>query len=230
MGWGSTSPFGGVAVAVTLRWNGSSWASVPLPQPSQVMLFGVKTVARGDVWAVGHRPGMVARTRGRVSAGRARGGAAGLPSDAGALAAMARPRLLGRDSRHPRTDCRRPARRRLARVRRIRADDRRRPRPWLAETASELTAGASLGLRVEAVAPGSTANDCDDDEDEDAADTSPAPSLGIVPQMRSTADPSLIVDAADLWDQPEHVLARFGTQAETDLLLALVGALRCGPS
>jgi hypothetical protein len=93
--------------------------------------------------------------------------------------------------------------------------------PWLAETASELTAGASLGLRVEAVAPGSTANDCDDDEDEDAAGTSPAPSFRIVPQMRSTADPSLIVDAADLWDQPEHVMARFGTQAETDLLLAL---------
>ena len=29
------------------------------------------------------------------------------------------------------------------------------------------------------------------------------------------------MDAADLWDQPERVLARFGPQAETDLLLAL---------
>ena len=40
-------------------------------------------------------------------------------------------------------------------------------------------------------------------------------------QLRSTADPSLIVDAAALWSQPETVLARFGPQAETDLLLAL---------
>jgi len=40
-------------------------------------------------------------------------------------------------------------------------------------------------------------------------------------QLRSTADPSLIVDASSLWDQPEVVLTRFGTQAETDLLLAL---------
>ena len=43
----------------------------------------------------------------------------------------------------------------------------------------------------------------------------------LVLQLRSTADPSLIVDASSLWDQPEVVLTRFGTQAETDLLLAL---------
>lgn len=54
VGWGSTSPFGGVAMAVTLHWNGVTWASVPLPQPSQVMLFGVKALAPNDVWAVGH--------------------------------------------------------------------------------------------------------------------------------------------------------------------------------
>ena len=40
-------------------------------------------------------------------------------------------------------------------------------------------------------------------------------------QLRSTSDPSLIVDAASLWSQPETVLVRFGPQAETDLLLAL---------
>ncbi len=40
-------------------------------------------------------------------------------------------------------------------------------------------------------------------------------------QLRSSSDPSLIVDAAALWSQPETVLARFGPQAETDLLLAL---------
>ena len=41
-------------MAVTLRWNGTAWTSVPLPQPAQVMLFGVKAVAADDVWAVGH--------------------------------------------------------------------------------------------------------------------------------------------------------------------------------
>ena len=40
-------------------------------------------------------------------------------------------------------------------------------------------------------------------------------------QLRSNADPSLIVDAAALWHQPETVLSRFGPQAETDLLLAV---------
>ncbi|HWG01966.1 MAG TPA: DEAD/DEAH box helicase, partial [Trebonia sp.] len=56
--------------------------------------------------------------------------------------------------------------------------------------------------------------------EEDGAGT-PAPAFRLVLQLRSTADPSLIVDAAALWSQPETVLARFGPQAETDLLLAL---------
>ena len=54
VGWGSTSPFGGTAVGIALRWNGTTWTSVPLPQPSQVMLFGVAALAPDDVWAVGH--------------------------------------------------------------------------------------------------------------------------------------------------------------------------------
>ncbi len=48
-----------------------------------------------------------------------------------------------------------------------------------------------------------------------------APEFRLVLQLRSNADPSLIVDAAALWNQPETVLSRFGPQAETDLLLAL---------
>ena len=48
-----------------------------------------------------------------------------------------------------------------------------------------------------------------------------APTFRLVLQLRSNADPSLIVDAAALWSQPETVLSRFGPQAETDLLLAL---------
>ena len=48
-----------------------------------------------------------------------------------------------------------------------------------------------------------------------------APTFRLVLQLRSNADPSLIVDAAALWNQPETVLSRFGPQAETDLLLAV---------
>jgi hypothetical protein len=54
VGWGNTSPFGGTAIAIVQRWNGSSWQAVSIPQPSPVMLFGVRAVAPDDVWAVGH--------------------------------------------------------------------------------------------------------------------------------------------------------------------------------
>jgi superfamily II DNA or RNA helicase len=128
---------------------------------------------------------------------------------------------------------------------------------WLADTTGGLSAGASLGLRIEALAPdagprppaAAGAEDAEDklfddelfDDDElfelDADDhagaddfagavglagsTVTAPRFRLVLQLRSTADPSLIVDAANLWDQPESVLARFGAQADTDMLLAL---------
>jgi hypothetical protein len=91
---------------------------------------------------------------------------------------------------------------------------------WLADTTDGLTAGARLGLRIEAVPPSAPAAD-DVAEDEDTADAPREPTFRLVLQLRSTADPSLIVDAAALWSQPETVLARFGAQAETDLLLAL---------
>ena len=54
VGWGSTSQFGGAAIAIVLHWNGTTWENVTIPQPSQVMLFGVRAVAPNDVWAVGH--------------------------------------------------------------------------------------------------------------------------------------------------------------------------------
>ncbi len=110
---------------------------------------------------------------------------------------------------------------------------------WLADTSDGLSAGARLGLRIEAVATPLMANDEEglfDDEDEypGAVKTDPAaeaewagraeesaPAFRLVLQLRSNADPSLIVDAAALWSQPETVLSRFGPQAETDLLLAL---------
>jgi hypothetical protein len=99
---------------------------------------------------------------------------------------------------------------------------------WLADTTGGLAAGARLGLRVEAVPPSPRNVEWEEEADSDAEDadrdgdaTEAAPAFRLVFQLRSTADPSLIVDATDLWDQPESVLARFGTQAETDLLLAL---------
>jgi hypothetical protein len=106
---------------------------------------------------------------------------------------------------------------------------------WLADTSDGLSAGARLGLRIEAVVTPPVA---DDEEDyPDAAEADPAeghegpggsdgvdgaaPEFRLVLQLRSNADPSLIVDAGALWSQPETVLSRFGSQAETDLLLAL---------
>jgi superfamily II DNA or RNA helicase len=94
---------------------------------------------------------------------------------------------------------------------------------WLGDTTTGLAAGARLGLRIEA-APSSAAPESaaqEEDQDHDERQNDEAPAFRLVLQLRSTADPSLIVDAAALWNQPETVLARFGSQAETDLLLAL---------
>jgi hypothetical protein len=119
---------------------------------------------------------------------------------------------------------------------------------WLADTTDGLAAGARLGLRIETIAiPPVTWDHEDLGEDkysfssavevygaqeseevdgvEGADDTEVSdgagPAFQLVLQLRSNADPSLIVDAAALWNQPETVLSRFGPQAETDLLLAL---------
>ena len=99
---------------------------------------------------------------------------------------------------------------------------------WLADSADGMSAGARLGLRVEswrrAHWKSDDAEDVVDVEDvEDVADQGhdEARPFRVVLQLRSSADPSLIVDAAALWDQPQSVLSRFGVRAETDLLLAL---------
>ena len=88
---------------------------------------------------------------------------------------------------------------------------------WLADTTDGLAAGARLGLRIEAVPAPPAAGDEEGPEEPDGL----TPAFRLVLQLRSNADPSLIVDAAALWNQPETVLSRFGPQAETDLLLAL---------
>jgi hypothetical protein len=118
---------------------------------------------------------------------------------------------------------------------------------WLADTTDGLAAGARLGLRIETVPVPPAAGDDEDPADDEDGDflagleryrgaveaygaeepgeaneeDESGPAFQLVLQMRSNADPSLIVDAAALWNQPETVLSRFGPQAETDLLLAL---------
>ena len=81
---------------------------------------------------------------------------------------------------------------------------------WLAETDRGLDAGAQVQLRIELPAK----------EEE--------PFAGVV-QVRSPADPSLVVDAGELWNAPAAVLARLGERAETDLLLALRRGARAWP-
>jgi superfamily II DNA or RNA helicase len=81
---------------------------------------------------------------------------------------------------------------------------------WLAETNRGLDAGAQVQLRVELPAK----------EQEPFA---------AVVQVRSMADPSLVVDAGELWSAPAAVLVRLGERAETDLLLALRRGARAWP-
>lgn len=73
---------------------------------------------------------------------------------------------------------------------------------WLATADRALDGGARTGLRLE-LPDGPDGEFC------------------AVVQLRSVADASLVVDAADLWDAPAAVLSRLGEQADTDLLLAL---------
>jgi len=73
---------------------------------------------------------------------------------------------------------------------------------WLAVADRALDAGARAGLRVE-LPDGGEGEFC------------------VHLQLRSAADPSLVVDAADLWDAPGVVLARLGETADADLLVAL---------
>jgi superfamily II DNA or RNA helicase len=81
---------------------------------------------------------------------------------------------------------------------------------WLAETDRGLDAGAQVQLRVEPPVK----------EEEPFA---------AVVQVRSVADPSLVVDAGELWRAPAAVLARLGERAEIDLLLALRRGARAWP-
>jgi hypothetical protein len=59
--------------------------------------------------------------------------------------------------------------------------------------------------------------------------TGPEGQLEAVLQLRSQLDPSLVIDAAELWVAPAVVLGRLGADAEADLLVALRRASRVWP-
>ena len=98
--------------------------------------------------------------------------------------------------------------------------------PWLSQVEHDLGigAGAHPGIRLE-IPFGDLGDDLEHALDPVAAtDDGPVdavPPVRAVLQLRSKVDPSLVVDAADLWTAPASVHARMGEQAEVDLLLAL---------
>jgi superfamily II DNA or RNA helicase len=98
-------------------------------------------------------------------------------------------------------------------------------RSWALEAGRGLEGGAAVALRLELQPP--SADDEEGDEDEDEDDGGPVPRAVI--QLASRVDPSLVVDAADLFGAPAAVLDRFGEQAEEDLFLALRRGSRAWP-
>ena len=105
---------------------------------------------------------------------------------------------------------------------------------WLHSVTAGTGGDTLLGLRVELPRP---AAHPDEDEGEDSGpeehvpDLDPAdhePIRGVL-QVQSRLDPSLVLDAGQLWSAPEAVIARFGTDVETDLLLTLRRAASVWP-
>ena len=74
--------------------------------------------------------------------------------------------------------------------------------PWLAEASAGIDGTASFALRVQLGGPLETES-------------------RAVLQISSVSDPSLVIDAANLFAMPSELLARFGPTTERDLLLAL---------
>ncbi len=100
---------------------------------------------------------------------------------------------------------------------------------WLGEAVGDLggEGGVDVALRVEllddagAALPAPPEDDGDDDPER--------PVARAVVQLASRVDPSLLVDAADLFSSPAGVLAMFGASAEEDLLRALRRGGRAWP-
>ena len=96
-------------------------------------------------------------------------------------------------------------------------------RSWLLAAFGHATSAIRLGLRVELVAGRS--------------DDPTTTSFEVVPQVRSTADPSLVVDAADLTadlssdlGSGSSLAGRLGSSASTEVLVAIGRAARVWPA
>ena len=120
---------------------------------------------------------------------------------------------------------------------------------WLAEASRGIGGGIAVGLRIELDRFGDAAGsdewgsaepEPDVGEDEvalaegqdavaESAGTPVAPARAVV-QVTSSLDPSLVVDAADLFEFGPAVLARLGPKAEEELLLALRRGGRAWPA
>ncbi|MFG2646315.1 DEAD/DEAH box helicase [Streptomyces sp. NPDC048436] len=94
-------------------------------------------------------------------------------------------------------------------------------REWAAEVAAGMDAGVRVSLRLDLRAY-ELFDSTSGDEDDDAAAESPA---AAVVQVHSLADPTLIVDAAQLWSGADH----FGPRAQVDTVLAIRRAARVWP-
>ncbi|HEV7722736.1 MAG TPA: SNF2-related protein, partial [Iamia sp.] len=92
---------------------------------------------------------------------------------------------------------------------------------WLRGASRGATTDVAVALRLE------EAPDLIDDADEDGASDEPG-FVGVL-QVASLVDPSLVLDAADLWVAPDAVARRVGDDAETAVLLALRRGSRCWP-
>ena len=94
---------------------------------------------------------------------------------------------------------------------------------WLVATGGAASADVGLGLRLD---PGPSGG----------APTSSEPAAGsgdadfrAVLQIASRRDPSLVLDAAELWAAPHAVAERFGADVEQEVLLALRRGARAWP-
>jgi SNF2-related domain/SNF2 Helicase protein/Helicase conserved C-terminal domain len=89
---------------------------------------------------------------------------------------------------------------------------------WLASVAAGTREDASTTLRlVPPQDPGDATHGAGDEP------------FAVIVQLQSRRDPSLVIDAADLWAAPDAVLTRFGDDAENGLLLALRRGSRVWP-
>lgn len=86
---------------------------------------------------------------------------------------------------------------------------------WLAAVDRSLTAGARPVLRLDLPFDDDHLTALTEGVDEYDLD------ITATLLLRSNADPSLLVEVEALWEAPDSVIARFGEDAETDLLLAL---------